>query len=131
MTNDADSGARIVTSALIAQGGLGIAVSIFALIRYGGFAGRSVALGSAFAALHLYSVARSVRSAYGGEGVTPGARFFVVLRSLRFLSVLALAALVLLVGLASGVGFLGGYALLVPAIAISPLLAKSSLGRKS
>ena len=131
MTSDADSGARLVSSALAAQGLLGIGVTIFALARYGRFAGQSVALGAAFAALHLYSVARSVRSAYGEEGVTPGARFFVVLRSLRFLSVLALAAFVLVVGLASGVGFLAGYALIVPAIALSPLLADASLGRKS
>lgn len=125
MTSDADSGEHIVASALVAQGALGIVVSIIVLVRYGRFAGQSVALGAAFAALHLYSVARSVRSAYGGEGVSPGARFFVVLRSLRFLSVLALAALVLVVGFASGVGFLAGYALLVPAVALSPVLAKS------
>ena len=122
MADEPDVSAKIVSRALVAQGVVGTAAAIFALIAYGRFAAQSVALGAAFAALHLYSVARSVRSTYGGEGVGARARFFVVLRSLRFLSVLAAAALVLMVGLASGVGFLGGYALLVLAIGIAPFL---------
>ncbi|MGH7281177.1 MAG: hypothetical protein ACRELY_06625, partial [Polyangiaceae bacterium] len=105
--------------------------SIFALFAYGRFAAQSVALGAAFAALHLYSVARSVRAAYGGDSVSPRARFFVVLRSLRFLSVLAAAALVLVVEWASGVGFLAGYALLVFAIALAPFLPNRDPGRNS
>lgn len=116
----------LVRRAIAAEVVLGGLAAAFAWIRFGGFSGRSVALGSVFAALHLVSVSSSVRATYAG-GVSPAARFFVVLRSLRFLAILAAAAFVLVLELASALGFLAGYALLVPAIASAPFTSK--LGR--
>jgi hypothetical protein len=111
-----EAGARILRRAFQAQAVLGVLATLVIAFRYGAFAARSVFLGATFAAAHLFTVARSVRSMLG-DGLDGAARFFVIFRSLRFLSVLVAAALVLVAGWASPVGFLFGYALLVPAIA--------------
>jgi len=110
------SGARILKRAFQAQALLGVLATLVTFAGYGRFSAQSVAFGALFAGAHLFTVMRSVHATYSGE-VSPAARFFVIFRSLRFMSVLAAAALVLVAGWASGLGFLFGYALLVPAIA--------------
>jgi hypothetical protein len=118
-----EAGARILKRAFQAQAALGVVATLTAFFRYGGFAAQSVFLGALFAAAHLFTVMRSVESSFG-HAVDGFARLFVVFRSLRFLSVIVAAALVLVAGWASPLGFLFGYALLVPSIA-SAVIARS------
>lgn len=116
-----EAGARILKRAFVAQAVLGAVATIIAFVRGGRFSAQSVFLGAFFAAAHLYTVMKSVRGAFDGSAPQGIAQFFVILRSLRFLSVLVASALVLVAGWASPVGFLFGYALLVPAIASAVL----------
>lgn len=121
MTSEPDeAGRRILKRAFVAQAALGLLASIVTLVGYGRFAAQSVFLGAFFATAHLFTVARSVHASFG-SGQTGFAPFFVIFRSLRFLSLLVASALVLVAGWAAPVGFLFGYALLVPAIASAVL----------
>jgi hypothetical protein len=115
-----EAGRRILKRAFATLAVLGVVATVVAFARGGRFSAQSVFLGAFFAAAHLFTVARSVEASFGSSdnGV---ARFFVIFRSLRFLSVLVAAALVLVAGWASAVGFLFGYALLVLAIASAVL----------
>jgi hypothetical protein len=116
-----EAGARILKRAFQTQAVLGAVATLVAFARGGRFSAQSVFLGAFFGGAHLFTVMKSVRSTFDGEALGALAQLFVIFRSLRFLSVLVAAALVLVAGLASPVGFLFGYALLVPAIAIAVL----------
>jgi len=111
-----EAGARILKRAFQAQAVLGAIATVVTFFWFGRTSAQSVFLGAFFAAAHLFTVMRSVQATFGGT-LSGAAPFFVVFRSLRFLSVLVAAALVLVAGWAAPVGFLFGYALLVPAIA--------------
>ncbi len=115
-----EAGRRMLKRAFAAHAGLGVVATVITFFGYGRFAAQSVFLGAGFAAAHLFTVARSVHASFGGEK-NAFAPFFIVFRSLRFLSVLVASALVLVAGWAGPVGFLFGYALLVPAIASAVL----------
>ena len=118
-----EAGGRILKRAFQAQAVLGVIATLVTALHSGLHSAQSVLLGAFFAAAHLFTVMRSVQATFGGAlgGV---ARFFVIFRSLRFLSVLVAAALVLVAGWASPVGFLFGYALLVPAITSAAIASR-------
>jgi hypothetical protein len=121
LAEEDEAGARILRRAFVTQAILGALATLVAFVRGGRFSAQSVFFGAFFAAAHLFTVMKSVRSTFGGGTPSGLARLFVIFRSLRFLSVLVAAALVLGAGWASPVAFLFGYALLIPAIASAVL----------
>ncbi len=116
-------GEQLLDRALIGIAVLGVGAAAVALLTKGTEAARSLALGAFFAAVHLWSVSKSVRSLIDIAS-SPLARLFLLFRPIRFFLVLAAAALVLVAGLAAPLPFLLGYTLLVPAIVMAPFVGK-------